>query len=35
MNKIVDEAYDIIESVALNHHQWDNERGNPIKAQGK
>lgn len=35
MNKILDEAFDIIESVALNHHQWANERGHPMKTLGK
>ena len=42
MNKNLDEAEEIIESVAQNHHQWANERSgghpsiNPItKASGK
>ncbi|XP_042410073.1 uncharacterized protein LOC121999456 [Zingiber officinale] len=41
MNKSLDEAEDIIESVAQNHHQWTIERcggsfsGNPIKRSGK
>ncbi|XP_042380114.1 uncharacterized protein LOC121972523 [Zingiber officinale] len=38
MNKSLDEAEEIIENVAQNHHQWASERfsgsftGNPIKA---
>lgn len=35
MNKTLDEAFDIIESITLNHHQWANDRGNPRRAQGK
>ncbi|XP_042401007.1 uncharacterized protein LOC121991043 [Zingiber officinale] len=41
MNKSLDEAEDIIENVAQNHHQWATERSggsffeNPIKASGK
>ncbi|XP_074570572.1 uncharacterized protein LOC141827240 [Curcuma longa] len=35
MNKILEEAKDLIESVALNHHQWANERGNNPKTPGK
>ncbi|XP_042448548.1 uncharacterized protein LOC122033538 [Zingiber officinale] len=41
MNKSLDEAKEIIENVALNHHQWASERssgafsGNQMKALGK
>ncbi|XP_042426141.1 uncharacterized protein LOC122014008 [Zingiber officinale] len=41
MNKSLDEAEEIIENVALNHHQWAFERssgafsGNQMKASGK
>ncbi|XP_042460169.1 uncharacterized protein LOC122043627 [Zingiber officinale] len=41
MNKSLDEAKEIIENVAQNHHQWTFERssgsftGNPIKVSGK
>ncbi|XP_042472269.1 uncharacterized protein LOC122054921 [Zingiber officinale] len=41
MNKSLDEAKEIIENMAQNHHQWASERssgsftGNPIKALGK
>lgn len=35
MNKTLGEAFDIIESIVLNHHQWVNERGNPIRTVGK
>lgn len=35
MNKSLTEASNIIESVATNHHQWANERGNnPRKLSG-
>ncbi|XP_042396837.1 uncharacterized protein LOC121986983 [Zingiber officinale] len=35
MNKTLEEAFDIIESVALNHHQWAIERENPVRLAGK
>ena len=35
MNKNLDEAYGLIENIALNHHQWASERGNPRKTPGK
>ncbi|XP_042405116.1 uncharacterized protein LOC121995443 [Zingiber officinale] len=34
MNKTLEEAFDIIESVALNHHQWAIERENPVRLAG-
>ena len=35
MNRRLTEAYEVIESVATNHHQWANERGNnPRKLSG-
>ncbi|XP_074572726.1 uncharacterized protein LOC141829209 [Curcuma longa] len=35
MNKSLEEAEEFIESVALNHHQWANERGSAQKIPGK
>ncbi|XP_074576604.1 uncharacterized protein LOC141833120 [Curcuma longa] len=35
MNKSLEEAEDLIENVALNHHQWANERGSAQKIPGK
>lgn len=35
MNKRLDEAQEIIESVILNHHQWTSESGNSTKVIGK
>ncbi|XP_074574654.1 uncharacterized protein LOC141831126 [Curcuma longa] len=35
MNKSLEEAEELIENVALNHHQWANERGNVQKIPGK
>jgi len=35
MNKIEDEAYNLIEEMALNNHQWSNERGQPKRVGGK
>ncbi|XP_074556274.1 uncharacterized protein LOC141812132 [Curcuma longa] len=35
MNRSLDEADDIIESVTLNHHQWATQRGNQSKTPGK
>ncbi|XP_074570607.1 uncharacterized protein LOC141827292 [Curcuma longa] len=35
MNKSLEEAKELIENVAFNHHQWANERGNVQKIPGK
>ncbi|XP_074572668.1 uncharacterized protein LOC141829151 [Curcuma longa] len=35
MNKSLEEAEELIENVALNHHQWANERGSAQRTPGK
>ena len=35
MSKTEDEAYDLIEEIALNNYQWCNERGQPKRVWGK
>jgi len=35
MNKTEDEAYNLIEQMALNNCQWSNERAPSWKARGK
>ena len=35
MNKTEDEAYDLIEEMALNNFQWPTERGQPKQVGGK
>ncbi|XP_074560122.1 uncharacterized protein LOC141816192 [Curcuma longa] len=35
MNKSLEEAEELIENVALNHHQWANERGSMTRTPGK
>jgi len=34
MSKTEDEAYNLIEEMALNKHQWSNERGQPKRVEG-
>jgi len=35
MNKIEDEAYNLIEEMALNYFQWSTERGQPNRLGSK
>jgi len=35
MSKIEEEAYNLIEEMALNNYQWSNEQGQPKKVRGK
>jgi len=35
MNKTEDEAYNLIEEMALNNYQWSTERGQPKRVGGK
>ena len=35
MSKTKEEAYNLIEEMALNNYQWSNERGQPKRAGGK
>ena len=35
MNKTEDEAYNLIEEMALNNFQWSTERGQPKRVGGK
>ena len=35
MSNTEDEAYNLIEKMALNNHQWSNEGGQPKRAGGK
>ena len=35
MNKMKDEAYNLIEEMALNNFQWSTERGQPKRVEGK
>ena len=34
MNKIEDEAENLIEEISLNNFQWSNERGQPKRVRG-
>lgn len=31
MNKKIDEAYNLLENMSLNHYQWSNNRGSSQK----
>jgi len=35
MNKIEDEAYNLIEEMTLNNFQWSNKQGQPKRVVGK
>jgi len=35
MSKTKEEAYNLIEEMALNNYQWSNERGQPKRVGGK
>ena len=35
MNKIEDEAYNLIEEIKLNNYQWSNESSQPKRIAGK
>jgi len=35
MNKMKDEAYNLIEEMALNNYSWSSERGQPKQVRGK
>ena len=35
MSKTEEEAYNLIEEIALNNYQWSSERGQPKRVRGK